>query len=105
MGSNHSLIQIFDEGGIFMYVTAMSSICAVAIMIERAYTLLFQFRIKPGPVKQALKEAMAEFNISRALQVCALNPDHPLFVVVKAGLMKANRPEKEIRHAMEEATL
>ncbi|MEW5854635.1 MAG: MotA/TolQ/ExbB proton channel family protein [Myxococcota bacterium] len=102
---NHSIGQIFQEGGVFMYVTLLSSVAAVAIMIERAYVLLFQYRIKTGPVKQALREAIAEFNISRALQVCALNPEHPLFVVIKAGLMKANRPEKEIIRAMEEATL
>jgi len=102
---NHSIGQIFQEGGFFMYVTAFSSVVAVAIMIERAYVLLFQYRIKPGPIKQALKEAIGEMNISRALQVCALNPDHPLLTVVKAGLMKANRPEKEVLRAMEEAQL
>ncbi|MBI5496634.1 MAG: MotA/TolQ/ExbB proton channel family protein [Deltaproteobacteria bacterium] len=102
---NHSIVQIFEEGGFFMYVTLLSSVVAVAFMIERAVTLLWAFRIKPAPLKQAIKEAIAEFNISRALQVCALNPEHPLFIVIKAGLMKANRGEKEVLRAMEEATL
>ena len=102
---DQSIAEIFREGGFFMYITLMSSIGAVAIMIERSYSLLFLFRIKPAPIKQALKEALAEMNVSRALQVCALNPDHPLLVVVKAGLMKANRPEKEVHRAMEESTL
>lgn len=102
---NHSIADIFREGGFFMYVTLLSSIGAAAIMIERAYSLNILFRIKGAPIKQALKEALAELNVSRALQVCALNPEHPLLVVVKAGLMKANRPEKEIHRAMEEAML
>jgi biopolymer transport protein ExbB len=102
---DHSIAEIFREGGFFMYVTLASSIGAVAVMIERFYSLLILYRIKPAPIKQAIKEALAEMNISRALQVCALNPDHPLLVVVKAGLMKANRPEKEIHRAMEEAML
>lgn len=102
---NHSIGQIFQEGGFFMYITLACSISAAAIMFERAYMLLWLFRIKPAPLKAALKEAIGEFNISRALQVCALNPEHPLFVVIKAGLMKANRPEKELVRAMEEATL
>ena len=43
--------------------------------------------------------------IREALDVCEISSKHPLVAVVKAGLVRANRREKEIERAMEEQML
>jgi len=94
------LIEEFNEGGVFMYAILLLSIIAMGMIIQRLYLYYGKYRLAEDEVTKAILQNVEANNYSRALQICNAKV-HPLTNVLKAGLMRANRPEKEIRRAME----
>jgi biopolymer transport protein ExbB len=97
------MIKLFLAGGPFMFATLTVSIITLAIFIWR---LLF-FLGKQNSSKYMLNsivEMIEAQKISKAIQTLSSN-NSPLAQVMTAALMRANRPEKEIRRAVETAAL
>lgn len=98
-------ITMFKEGGPFMYAILVVGIFAMAIAFERLFYIIFRANINaPAFMAQIQKLIMAN-NIDRAIKLCNAEPHAALPKVVKAGLTRANRTEKEIENAIDEATL
>ena len=98
-------VTMFKEGGPFMYAILSVAIFAMAIAFERLFYIIFRANINsPAFMAQIQKLIMAN-NIDRAIKLCNAEPHAALPKVVKAGLTRANRTEKEIENAIEEATL
>ena len=94
--------QIFDllnAGGIFMYGILATSLFAVGIMLQRAYSLFIQFRIDAGRVHDEVAAAVKAGDYGKAMQL--VSGAHPLHRLMLAALKRANRSEKEIRRAVE----
>ncbi|RME23976.1 MAG: MotA/TolQ/ExbB proton channel family protein [Deltaproteobacteria bacterium] len=95
----------FSRSGIWMFLILMVSVYIVTIVVERAYVLWFRFKIDANQILSRIISFVDSNNYSRAIEVCNARQNHPLCVVLKSGLLKANRSDVEIRRAMEQATL
>jgi len=96
------LLDAFNEGGPFMYSILVLSVFALGVCFQRAYLFFFKYRLSEDEVTQAIIKSVESNSYARAIQFCNAK-NHPLTNVLKAGLIRANRTEKEIRRAMEVA--
>jgi len=95
----------FDMGGIWMFLILLVSVYTFTLVIERAFTLWLRYRIAANQVLSQILSFVDANNYSRAIEVCNARQNHPMTLVLKSGLMKANRSDVEIRRAFEQALL
>ncbi len=100
-----SPITMFQEGGPFMYVILIVGVFAMAIAFERLFYIVFRANINSTAFMAQIQKLIMANNIDRAIKLCNAEPHAALPRVVKAGLTRANRSEKEIENSIEEATL
>ena len=100
-----SPITMFKEGGFFMWPILAVLVFAMAIAFERLFYIVFRANINSTAFMAQIQKLIMANNIDRAIKLCNAEPHAALPRVVKAGLMRANRTEKEIENAVEEATL
>jgi len=96
---------MFKEGGPFMYMILVVGVFAMAISFERLFYILFRANINSTAFMAQIQKLIMANNIDRAIKLCNAEPHAALPKVVKAGLTRANRTEKEIENAVDEATL
>jgi len=97
--------QMLDEGGPFMYMNIVSSIAAIAVIVERVIFLYFKYNINGDAFMTQIQKLIMSNNVERAIKLCNAAPSAALPRVIKAGLTRANRGEVEIQNAVEEAIL
>jgi biopolymer transport protein ExbB len=93
------LFEILNAGGIFMYGILATSIVAVAVILQRIFTLWVQFRLNSDRLRAEISGSIASGDYGRATQLCS--GPHPLERILHSALTRANRGEKEIRRAVE----
>ena len=98
-------MDLLGKGGIFMLPIMMVSIAALALILERVYTLWFRYRLDEEGFVKGLMHALDEQDFAGALEECARAEKNPLSRVLRAGLLKVHRNDKEIERAMEEEML
>jgi biopolymer transport protein ExbB/TolQ len=98
------LIQMKD-GGAWMIPILVVGVFAMAIAFERLLYILFRANINATAFMAQIQKLIMANNIDRAIKLCNAEPHAALPRVVKAGLTRANRTEKEIENAIDEATL
>ncbi len=98
-----SLGQQFQEGGWGMYPIVVWQILALGIIIERA-VYLYKSSINKDVFLATMQKCVLAGDIGRAIKLCSA-ADAPLARIVKAGLMKVNRPDAEVQSAMDETAL
>lgn len=100
----NQLIQMKD-GGAWMIPILVVAVFAMAIAFERLFYILFRANINSTAFMAQIQKLIMANNIDRAIKLCNAEPHAALPRVVKAGLTRANRTEKEIENAIDEATL
>jgi len=100
-----SVGNFFVQGGTFMFVNLFWFACAVAVIIERIYTLMFRYNLQAPPFMEQVGKLVESGNVDRAVRLCSAAPQAPLANVVRAGLMRAHKGELEVARAVEEAIL
>lgn len=99
----HTMGEHFKEGGWGMWPILMWLVFTIAIIVERSMYLL-----KAGINKDAflanIQKCIFAGDVGRAIKLCS-SANAPLSRIVKAGLMKVNRPDDEVQAAMDEAAL
>jgi biopolymer transport protein ExbB len=98
------MLEAIEAHPIILLAVA-SLVVVVVISIERFITLYITFRLRVPPLKKALEQALVEMDINKGLRIAAISPKHPVCVVARAGLMKANAGDKDLVRAMEAAQL
>jgi len=98
-------ITMFNEGGAFMWALLFVGVFALAIALERFYFVYARANINATAFMAQIQKLIMANNIDRAIKLCNAEPHAALPTVVKAGLTRANRTEKEIENAIDEATL
>ena len=98
-------MDLVAKGGVFMLPILMVSIAALALIIERVYTLWLRYRLDEEGFVKGLMHALDEQDFAGALEECARAENNPLSRVLRAGLLKVHRSDKEIERAMEEEML
>lgn len=93
----------FEEGGWMMYGILFWLIIAIGVIVERA-VYLYKSSINKDVFLATMQKCILAGDIGRAIKLCSA-ANAPLARIVKAGLMKVNRPDAEVQSAMDEAAL
>jgi biopolymer transport protein ExbB len=98
-----SLMHHFQEGGWGMYPILLFQILAIGIIVERSI-FVYKCSINKDVFLATMQKCILAGDVGRAIKMCSA-ANAPLARIVKAGLMKVNRPDAEVQAAMDEAAL
>lgn len=98
-----SLWQVFMAGGPVMWPILFCSIFAFAIILEK-FWYLRKIAIDSQNFLSKLLEKIKRHEIKEALQLCE-NLVNPIAKILKAGILKYDRPRQQIVEAIEDASL
>jgi len=96
-----TILEYLSRGGWMMYVILIVSIVGTTIFAERAFNL---FLLRKLDIRRFMATVVGHVEARRfrqAVDACSVNTRHPVVDVVRAGILRANRREKEIERAME----
>lgn len=85
-----------------MFVILAVSVVAFAVFCERAGFLFFRLKLNFDKSFQKIIASLEKFNYRAALDECTRIERHPLGRILKAGLLKSDKRDKEIELALEE---
>jgi biopolymer transport protein ExbB len=97
------MLDFVLRGGPVMYPIILCSIIALAIIIERLYHL-YRARIDTRKFMDEIANVLRRNKIMNAIEICDKTPG-PIAHILKAGILKHDRPKPEIKEAIEEAGL
>jgi biopolymer transport protein ExbB len=97
------MIDLVVKGGPVMYPIILCSIIALAIVIERVYHLRMA-GIDTRKFMDDIANVLKRNKIMEAIEMCDKTPG-PIAHILKAGILKHDRPKQEIKEAIEEAGL
>lgn len=97
------LANAFEEGGWAMYVILFWLVLAIGFIVERS-VYLYRASINKDVFLATMQKCILAGDIGRAIKLCSA-ANAPLARIVKAGLMKVNRPDAEVQAAMDESAL
>lgn len=98
-------MEWLSKGGFFMWPILMVSMAGLALVLERVFTLWIRFRLDGRGLLAAVLDRVDRGDFPGALEECSRAAGHPLGRVIRAGLLKAHRSDREIEMAMEEDML
>ena len=99
------IIELLGRGGWMMWVILAISVVALAMTLERVINLNLRSRLNVSTFVTKIKMLIDNKQYAEAIEACNIKTNHPLPHVLRAGLSKADRREKEIERAMEEEML
>lgn len=98
-----SIAHAFEEGGWAMYIILFWLVMSIGFIVERS-VYLYKSSINKDVFLATMQKCILAGDIGRAIKLCSA-ANAPLARIVKAGLMKVNRPDSEVQSAMDEAAL
>jgi biopolymer transport protein ExbB len=98
-----TLWQIFQAGGPVMWPILLCSIFALAIILEKLF-YLHRVKIDTQKLLTDVLDKMRRHQIKEALEICERNKS-PISRILKAGILKYDRPRLQIKEAIEDASL
>jgi biopolymer transport protein ExbB len=98
-----NLWQIFLAGGPVMWPILLCSIFAMAIALEK-FWYLHKITIDTQEFLKRILEKMKHHQTKEALQICD-GSQSPVANILKAGILKYDRPRPQIIEAIEDASL
>lgn len=93
-----SLVDYFNEGGIFMWPILFCQIIGLAICIERFVTLT-RSGLNTRKFLVKIKQALDEGGVQRAIEVCA-NQRGSVASIFHAGLLRAHKGVDQVEKAI-----
>jgi biopolymer transport protein ExbB len=99
------ILQYLSDGGWMMYVILLFSLFGTLLFLERAFNLYLVRGLNSKSFMAKVIDHVNHRRIREALDLCEVRSKHPLVSVMKAGLVRTNRREKEIERAMEDQML
>ena len=94
-----------SDGGVFMWPILACGVLGATISAERFIYLFLRASIHAPAFLAQVQRDVLDGDFEAALKICNAESAAVLPRVLKAGLLRAGRPENEIRDALEEATL
>ncbi len=94
------MIDMLVKGGLLLYPIGLCSIIALAVFLERLYSLQ-RSRIVPLPFVQRIADLARENRAEDALLLCD-EASTPIANILAAGLRKAKYDRQRVREAVEE---
>jgi biopolymer transport protein ExbB/TolQ len=99
------IARAMEEGGSFMWPILACAIVGAALTVERAITVFLRASIDAAAFGNEIQRRLLGGDTEAAIHLCNAEPGALLPRVVKAALLRADRPAAEARDAVEEATL
>ena len=99
------LTEGVEKGGFFVWPIFLCGLVGVTIAIERIFFIFSRASVHSPAFMAAVQRNILDGNVDAALRYCNAEPAASLPRVIKAALLRADRPDPEIRDAIEEATL
>ena len=99
------MFSLFQNGGGFMYVILSVSIVGLALFCERAGFLYLRLQLNMDKAFQKIMVHLEKANYKGALEECTRIEKHPLGRIIKAGLLKSDKRDREIEMTIEETIL
>lgn len=93
--------DVIQKGGPLMYLIILSSIIALAVVIERLYHL-HRAKIDSDKFMENISNIIKRNRIMEAIDLCEKTPG-PIAHIIKAGILKHDRSRTEIKEAIEDA--
>ncbi|MGE5197582.1 MAG: MotA/TolQ/ExbB proton channel family protein [Deltaproteobacteria bacterium] len=97
------LWKVFLAGGPVMWPILLCSIFALAIILEKFF-YLNKITIDTKDFLDKILDKMKRHQIKDALQICDYSKN-PISNILKAGILKYDRPRDQIKEAIEDASL
>ena len=98
-----NLWQVFLAGGPVMWPILLGSIFALAIILEK-FWYLHRISIDTQDFLSSIMDKMKRHDTKEALHICD-NTKSPIANILKAGILKYDRPKPQIIEAIEDASL
>jgi len=98
-----SLWQTFSAGGPVMWPILLCSIFALAIIIEKFWHM-HKIKIDTQEFLGSVLDKMKRHQVKEALEICEKTKS-PISHILKAGILKYDRPRPQIKEAIEDASL
>lgn len=98
-----SLWQVFLSGGPVMWPILLCSIFALAIILEKFWHL-HKIKIDNQDFLSRILDKMKRHDSKEALSICD-STESPVANILKAGILKYDRPRPQIIEAIEDASL
>ncbi len=98
-------MDLLNSGGAFMYVILATSIGALALFCERAFFLFMKMGLNMDAAFSRIAKLLERSNYRAALQEVNDMQAHPMGRILKSGLLKAGKRDKDIEQAMQEGIL
>jgi len=95
------MFEMIQKGGAIMYPIILCSIIAFGIILERLYYFR-KIRIDAVSFMNNIEGALKRNKIAESVKICE-DTEGPIAAIIKAGLLKHDRPRQEIREAIEDA--
>ena len=95
------MIQMFNDGGDFMWPILALLIIGIAISIERLWTLS-RAKVNTRKFIAQVKEALSEGGVKQALEVCE-STRGPVAAIFHAGLMRSDRGIEHVEKSISNA--
>ena len=94
--------EVIFRGGILMFPIMLCSVVALAITIERFFTLR-RAKIDTREFMDTIRTVLRQNRTQEAIEICD-ETDGPIARITKAGILKHDRSKDEIREAVEDAS-
>ncbi len=98
-----SLWQVFLAGGPVMWPILLCSVFALAIMLEK-FWYIYKVKIDTNDFLSKILDKMKHHQVKEALEICD-DTKSPISHILKAGILKYDRPRPQIKEAIEDASL
>jgi biopolymer transport protein ExbB len=98
-------LEHFQEGGLMMYPILAMNLTAWAIALERIFALYIAVRENKHALLSGIQKHILKGDIQAAIRFLGNQRQGPLARIIKAGLMKVNKTDKEVQAALDEASL
>ena len=95
--------EFMQKGGPIMWPILLCSVIAFAIVIERLIRIR-QEQIDTKSFMEQISKSLKRNKIMEALDLCD-RTGGPIAAILKAGILKHDRPRNEIREAIEDASI
>jgi len=99
------MLAYLENGGPFIFVILIVSLIALTIFCERSAFLYLRLKLNMEKAFKKIMFKLEKSNYRGALEECSKIESHPMGRILKAGLLKSDKKDKEIDRAMEEKIL
>ena len=105
MGLWQWFVDKMNKGGTFMWFIFLAGLYAIWGTIERGYALYSKYSINGKAFWEIIRKHVMTNNIRQAITTCEAKSQAALPQILKAALEHADRSEREIQDAVDEAAL